>query len=247
MKKTISIALTILILIFLIPNPAISQTTKKTASPTPTENPFEKQINSITSKIASRVAQLKLVEKRGIIGTVESSSNTQLTVTDASGNTKFIDVDEFTKFSSSTSKSFGISDIEKGDKLGILGLYNKESRRTLARFIDVLDLPQVIHGAVTGIDAKNFVLTLASEDGKEYSIDVASSTRTVTYDDEEKELIKSGFSKIEEGQRIAAIGYFDTKDAKLLEASRVIVLPNLSVNPKIKPQASVSPQESSNE
>ena len=78
----------------------------------------------------------KLVEKRGIIGTVTDSSDTQITVTDIAGNIRFVDVDELTKFYSSDSKTFGISDIKNGMTIGVLGLYNKQSRRILAREVN---------------------------------------------------------------------------------------------------------------
>ena len=50
-------------------------------SPTQTEN---SQINQLKNKIASQVAQLKLVEKRGIVGTIQNVaiSNNQITLLD---------------------------------------------------------------------------------------------------------------------------------------------------------------------
>src|SRR3990167_5640769 len=104
----------------------------KAASLTPTPDDKAQAIKEqLITNIASRVAQLKLVEKRGIIGTVTNVTNTQITLSDIQNNTRFIDVDELTKFTSAKSKeTFGISDITKGTTLGILGLYNKDSRRT---------------------------------------------------------------------------------------------------------------------
>ncbi len=220
----------------------ITPAVKPSKSPAPTSSLIEKQINSLTSKIASRVAQLKLVEKRGVMGEVTDVSNTQITINDIHGNTKFIDVDEFTKFTSVTSKtSFGISDISKGDKLGILGLYNKESRRILARFVDVINLPQVVHGAISDIDSRNFTLVIATKDNKTRDIDMQPSTKTVSYDASKKALVKGGFSKLEIGQTIIVVGYPGKKDsslpagqAGLFEASRVIVLPDVTANPNIK-------------
>lgn len=243
MKKLFSI----FILLSLYLNISISLTyaaVTEAPSPTPKESVIEKQINTLTNKIASKVAQLKLVQRRGVIGIVTEVSNTQITVNGINGNTIFIDVDEFTKFASPTSKSsFGISDIKRGDKLGILGLYNKESRRILARFVDVLDLPQVIHGAISSIDSDNYTLTIKTED-KSYSVDVQSSTKTVAFDPEEKGLVKSGFSKLEVGQNILIVGYPSLKDVKFFEASRIIVVLGVPPNPKIKitiPSASPIP------
>src|SRR5579859_2417101 len=85
------------------------------ATPTATVSQSEEQINNLKERIASRVAQLNLVEKKGIIGTVSDVSETQLTITDMKGDNRIVDVDELTKFSSPSAKStFGISDITKG-------------------------------------------------------------------------------------------------------------------------------------
>ncbi|MEK7185795.1 MAG: hypothetical protein AAB675_00315, partial [Patescibacteria group bacterium] len=226
-------------------NPTAKPTAKVT--PAPTSSVIEKQINSLTDKIASRVAQLKLVDRRGVIGQVTDASNTQITISDLSGNTLFIDVDEFTKFNSPASKaSFGISDIKKGDKLGVLGLYNKDSRRLLARFVDELELPVVLYGGISQIDDEEFNITITTDTGKEYSIDIESSTKTLSYDQEEKALIKSGFSKLLAGQRIVVVGFTDLRNSKIFEASRIIILPNVPVNPKIKisaPDPSPTPKE----
>ncbi|OGH14785.1 MAG: hypothetical protein A3H50_03020 [Candidatus Levybacteria bacterium RIFCSPLOWO2_02_FULL_37_10] len=204
-------------------------------SPTPTESLTQQQINALTNKIASRVAQLKLVEKRGVIGKVTDVSNTQITLSDMSGNTRFVDVDEFTKFKSD-SKSFGISDIEKGQKIGALGLYNKQSRRILARFVEVLQIPDFIHGAVSQVDSKNFSIEVALENGKRINIEVENSTKTLSFDREKSELVRSGFSKITEGENIIIIGFPSKTDSNTINASKIILLPNVSKNPKIKIQ-----------
>ena len=76
-----------------------------TYATTPTSADDSTQIrDQLITNIASRVAQLKLVEKRGIIGEVTESTNVQITVTDSQNNTRFIDVDELTKFSDPNTK-----------------------------------------------------------------------------------------------------------------------------------------------
>jgi len=211
------------------PTPTVAPTT-----PTPTSaQGLLQQINELKDRIASRVAQLKLVGKKGIIGTVTDVAETQLSVTDIHGNTVFIDVDELTKFSSPTVKSsFGISDISKGSTVGILGLYNKESRRILARFVDVMSVPQVLSGAVTGIDSANYNFTLTTLQKKDTSIDVETITKTYIYG-KTTGLVKAGFSKITQGERVMVIGFPDVHDASKIIASRILLFPSLPVNPNI--------------
>src|SRR5260221_6373171 len=105
---------TILFIIIITFIPFINPALSFALSPTPAPNSLEQQISNLKDKIASRVAQLKLVDKRGIIGNVTDVTQNQITVSDVKGNTRYIDVDELTKFSSPSAKSsFGISDITK--------------------------------------------------------------------------------------------------------------------------------------
>lgn len=211
----------------------LAATPTKAPSPTQNINAIEQQINSLKDRIASRVAQLKLVDKRGIIGTVTDVSETQLTINDSAGNIRFVDVDELTKFSSPSAKgSFGISDITKGSTVGVLGLYNKESRRILARFVDVLVMPETIHGAVGAIDKKNYTVTVIKSDNKTVLVDVGDITKTSSFT-KDSGLVKAGFSKITEGERITVVGFYDKKDSNKLIASRIIIYPDLPINPNI--------------
>lgn len=197
--------------------------TYKAASQTTTESIKERLITNI----ASRVAQLKLVEKRGIIGTVSNATNTQITITDVQNNTRFVDVDELTKFSSPKSKSvYGISDITKGTTLGILGLYNKESRRILARFVTVVSIPIVVRGGVASVDDKNFTVDIMAIDGKRLTIDIDYTTTTYSYSTSGGH-IRSGFSKIKEGYSMIAIGSGDPKNENKITATRVIIFPEI--------------------
>lgn len=202
------------------------------ATPTPEDTNQEIRDRLITN-IASRVAQLKLVEKRGIIGKVTDITNTQITITDSQSNTRFIDVDELTKFSNPSAKgSFGISDISKDSTVGILGLYNKESRRILARFVSVITVPVVIHGGVSAIDNDNFSLNIATEEGKQMTVDVENLTRTYSYTQKD-DYIRSGFSKIKENFNIIAIGVLDKKDKNRLMATKIIFFPEIPSGPKV--------------
>lgn len=194
---------------------------------------LNKQIDELKSKVASKVAELKLVEKRGFVGGVTDVTDTQITVQDLNNNVRFVDVDEFTKFSSPEgSSSFGISDIEKDSHVGVLGLYNKESRRTLARFVNVMELPQYVVGVVAEKDTKNFNLIVATEST---SITVSVETVSKIYSaDEEGKLLKSGFSDIETSQNIIVSGFFDPKLRNTITAGRIIFFPGIPKNPQIE-------------
>lgn len=214
---------------------AISPTPTPTdAPPTPTSkpNPLDQQINSLKDRIASRVAQLKLVQRRGVIGIVTDISDISITLSDLHNKTRLIDVDELTKFSSPSAKgAFGISDITKGTVLGILGLYNKQSERILARFVDVLVFPKVLSGTVVSLDNENYAFQLAAED-KQYTIDIETTTKTLSYT-KEAGSTRFGFSKMTPHQHVVVVAYQNLKDKNRFSAGSLMIFPSIPANPKI--------------
>lgn len=233
MKKLILLSLILLL--------AISFNTSNVfaATPTPTASSIQDQVDQLKNKIASKVAELKLVERRGIIGTVTDSSDTQITLSDPKGDTRFIDVDELTKFYSSDN-SFGISDIKNGMTLGILGLYNKQSRRILAREVNDISLPpKVIYGGIGAIDSKNFEITVVKENGAKVIVVVENITKTYSYST--GALDKSGFSKMQETQTVMVIGFTDKQDPNKLLATRIIIFPQIDIASRINLGTAINP------
>lgn len=237
---------------FLLPSAANAVTLTPTASPSakptskPTENPSA--ITELKERIASRVAQLRLVEKRGTMGEVTNVTLTQITLSDLRRNIRFVDIDELTKFSSPSANppaggSFGISDITKGTMLGVTGLYNKQSRRIMARFIEVASPPLTIHGVVEAVDAKEFTIRVVTREGKTFTVDVQTTTKTQVYT-KDTGLTRSGFSKIKEGQRISVVGYKAAKEQTRITPSRILLLPDVPKDPAIKLTISPSPEPS---
>ena len=232
----------LILTIFLLFTPKVFAAATSSADTNPL--PSDDLTKQIEQKVASTVAKLNLVEKRGFVGIVTDSNDTQITVNDLSGNTRFIDVDEFTQFSSpDNSSSFGISDIKNGDAIGVLGLYNKQSLRTLARFVDVMDLPQYVSGVVAQIDSNNFILNISTSNGNS-KVSIESVTKTYGIDDSGT-MTKSGFSQISVGENIVVSGFFDPKDKSVVTASRVFLFPGVPQNPGIELVIPSSAQPSS--
>jgi hypothetical protein len=238
MKK---IFLILIIVSLIIPNSAFAQIEE-----------IESKVDLIKDKVASRVAELKLVEKRGVVGIVESATETEIRVNDLNDKTRIIEVDELTKFNSLDSKEFGISDIKKGTKISAIGLYNKESKKLLARFVNEISIPIFLSGVISAKDDKNFTITLSTEDEKEYLVDIENITKSFSYT--EGDLETSGFTKLELLQNAIVIGFTDPKDQDRITASRVVVFPDVPKNPRIevdidttptnKPSGSITPSPS---
>jgi hypothetical protein len=209
------------------------------ATPTPevsTEetrtNSLNRQINDLKDKIASRVAQLKLVDKRGIIGTVTEVKDTQLIMLDQQQKTRIIDIDELTKFSSASAKStFGISDIAKGETVSVIGLYNKQSRRILGRFVEIATKPTFISGVVSEVDEENFTISVLGDNKTTTTVDIEKITKTNTY--EADEITKAGFSKIIPGDRVIVTGYPIKNNKNRITGLRILRLPEAPKHPDI--------------
>lgn len=204
-----------------------------TAQPTGANNQtLNNQINQLKDKIASRVSQLNLVEKRGIIGTIQDVNSSKVTLLDTKGENRYIDIDEITKFSSAAGSGITVSDLKKGMEISVLGIYNKESQRILARFVSVTSVPTRYNGEITSIDKQNYRITMMTDDQKSQNVDIESTTKVSSYTPDAG-LTRYGFSKLSVGDRIEAIGYPDKKDASLLITDRLIDLLNAPKNPNI--------------
>lgn len=233
MKKLFIVLFISLMFVSSVPTThAVTVTPEPSSAPTDEES--LKQIEKIKDLVASRVAELKLVDKRGILGTVTSTTNSQIALTDVNGNKKIVDIDEITKFSDEDNKEYGISDVKKGDMLGIMGLYNKDTERLLARFVDTIaTVPTHFEGVITSIDKVNFQLHAVDENGNERILDVVPTTKSFNYTKDQGQL-KSGFSKFAEGERVFASGFMDSKVKNQINSSRIISFPQLPPSEKMK-------------
>lgn len=212
-------------------NVSYAQTpTAKAPSPTSEKKTeaLSEQISDLKEKIASRVAQLDLVEKRGIVGSATEIEDTQINLTDIYGDTRFVDVDEITEFSSDED-DFGISDIEPGDIISVLGLYNKQSERVLARFITVITVPTFVNGTIDSLNEDDFMITIKTATNETYTVEIETSTATREYDGED--FVKSGFSRLEKGEQVFVTGFADEDDPMTITATRVLAFPTEDSDP----------------
>lgn len=235
--------LSILFLAFLsYPLAQIAQTATPTApsqNQVPTDSDELENIQKIKDIVASKVAELNLVEKRGIIGTVSSVTGMKIVVKDIKGNTRNIDADELTKFEFSDDRDIGISDLETDETYSFIGLYNKDTERLLVRTIEsVATIPVYFEGALNEINEDDFQLTIINGEGKEITVDILTSTKTnlATVDGIER----SGFTQLETNSRILAIGFWDEDDTTLLSATRVIHFEDIP--PSKEAQAHIVPE-----
>lgn len=201
-----------------------------TAEPTMKDQEETKtKIDELKARVASRVAQLNLVERKAVLGTTSEVENTQITMKDLAGNTRFVDIDELTKIFNTSDKTIGISDIEKGNVISVLGLHNKQSKRILAREIKLTTVPKFGTGVVIAMDEEEYTVDVA-DGNKKVVLDIEKITKNFSY--ENGKLGSSGFSKINVGDNVVYVGY-PNKDKKI-SASKLLLLPEIPPNPSVE-------------
>lgn len=218
-----------ILLSFSLAVPAYAADPSPSQSATQTET---NQINQLKNKIASQVSQLKLVEKRGIIGTIQDSNSSQITLLDTHDELSYLDLDEITKYSDADGNPLTISDMKKGMKISALGIYNKDSQRILARYISIEVVPTRFYGEITTIDKPDFQVLVMTDNGKSEKVEI-DTTSTVSSYSGDTTLSTYGFSKLTLGDRVEVIGYPDKKDATLIIADRMIDYLNVPKDPNI--------------
>lgn len=223
---------------------AATPTPAPSGNQVPQEEADLERIQRIKELVASKVAELNLVEKKGIIGTVREITGMKIVVMDLKGSSRQIDVDELTKFGISKTSN-GISDLTKGTMYSFVGLYNKETKRLLARNVgNVSAVPAHFEGAITSVDSKNFQISIVNEKGEKKNVDIESSTKT-SLANANGDLLKSGFSKLEPNTRILAIGFWDRNDKNLLAAVRIIHFEDVPPSKEMQSHVSLNPDSDS--
>ena len=229
---------TTLILFFLIPNLTLAQTPAQNDE---TETGSSNTINQIKEKVTDKVEKLNLVEKRGIVGVVESVNNDQIRLNDLNDKIRIIEVDELTKYSSDETNAFDLTDIEKGVNISAIGLYNKDSGKLLARFLNEISIPVFLNGVISEKNDDDFTITLVTEDEKNYTVDVENITKSFAFEDEG--LAQSGFSNLKILQNAIITGYPDPEDENKITATRIIIFPEIPQNPRINVEIPESTDE----
>lgn len=197
----------------------ITPTTEPSTNQVPESDEEIERVQRIKDIVASKVAELNLVEKKGIIATVTEVGSTEIKAIDNKDQNITIDVDELTNFDFDE-EDFGISDLEIGQVYSFVGLYNRDSEKLLARFISQpASIPDYVDGAISEINEDDFQITLVNAQGDSFVVDIETSTDTLIID-ENGGLEESGFSDLLKGQRVIAVGFLDEENS--MSASRLI-------------------------
>lgn len=220
-----------------------------TPSATPTDtvkSDATKKIEDLKDRLATKVAQLRTSERRAIYGTVKSTSITSFIVETKMKDVKIELTDEIKVIQYLKGKRTALTtdDVAKGDSVSVFGSYDTTLDLLKASFVFIQGpIQERISGMVTARDEKEFAITITTPQGQTYTIDIEKATKTLAWDREKKEIVKSGFSKIASGSIIHVVGTAVPKQEHRISADRILDVGNLNVPAGQAIQPSPTPTE----
>lgn len=218
MKKTA--CLLALLTILAIPFAYVDAQTD-TPEITPT---ISSKVDDLKERLATRVAELRQTSRKAIYGTVSAVTVTTLTVDTQQKAMKIELTDDIEVFQIIRGKRTTLStdDIDKNDIVTVTGDYDAtiDILKADTIFIESTVKQIRVHGIINSINKSNNSFTITGVDGEKYTIDVETTTKTNTWDN--SEIVKTGFSRLEEGQFVSVLGNPDTKDESFINASRIL-------------------------
>lgn len=213
------------------------------ATPPPSLSPTQEKAKELKEKVASKIAELKILQKRAFLGTIKSLTDKGFVLT-AQNKDITVETDTNTKITSLSKgarKSLKLTDLTKGQKILVWGQYNKEAEVLTAKSILVRIFSLNLQGTVKSIEKNSLTLD-------DYAIDISQAKiRSLKKD---KTLGKIDAKDISEGDFVHVYVTPKTEDDKTTyTAWRVLVLPksileNLSKETP-KPTASPTPSPKS--
>ncbi|MBI5620352.1 hypothetical protein HY949_01065 [Candidatus Gottesmanbacteria bacterium] len=221
-----------------------------TPSATPkmsTASATTKKIEDLKDRLATKVAELHQTSRRAIFGTVKSTSITSFVVETKTKDIKIELMDEIKviQYLKGKRTSLTTEDISKGDVVTVIGDHDATLDLLKANvvFIQSPNNPMRLSGIVTARDDQEFTLTIATSQNQTYIIDIEKATKTLAWDRSNKEIIKSGFSKIAVGSTVHVMGFPVPKMDLKLSAERIVDLGNFSGSAQQAVPPSPTPSE----
>lgn len=201
----------------------VSSVFAQTATPSATN----KKIEDLKDRLATKVAELRQTSRKAIFGTVKSTSLTSFVVETKTKDIKIELTDELKviQYLKGKRTTLTAEDIAKGDTVAVFGGYDTTLDLLKAAVVLIQSAsPERVSGKVTARDEKAFTLTIATPQSQTYTIDIEKSTKTLAWDREKKELVKSGFSKIATGSAVHVVGTPVLKQERRISATRILDL-----------------------
>ncbi|MDP1722477.1 MAG: hypothetical protein Q8L37_04680 [Candidatus Gottesmanbacteria bacterium] len=233
MKKVSLYLFTISMMSLLFPSPvALAALATPSAAPkVSTASATTKKIEDLKDRLATKVAELRQTSRRAIVGTVKSTSITSFVVETKTKDIKIELMDEIKVIQYLKGKRTILTgeDIAKGDLVAVFGEHDATLDLLKATIVVIQSRsPERISGTVSARDDTEFTLTITTPQGQTMMIDIEKATKTLAWNREKKEIIKSGFSKITVGATVHIVGFPVPKKENRMSADRILDLGNLA-------------------
>jgi len=228
MKKRDTVLLTILCTCLLtVPVLAL----ESTSSATPAE---EKGVKLLREKIATQVEEMRKKDQKAYVGSITKIDGSSLTVSSLQGTDErkyTIKIDDtlttIYKVVGATKKELKKSDLTVGNYVIVTGQMISDTIEANEVYVDEQFLVKT--AKIIEISKSDYYLKVVTYDKDEYILDIQSSTRQFLLNSKSKEIERTGFSNIKEGDSIHFVVSKTNpgagKEKNRYDAVRILVIP----------------------
>jgi len=228
MKKRDALLLSILCTcLFVVPVLAIDAT----SSATPSE---EKGVKLLREKIANQVEEMRKKDQKAYVGTITKMDGSTIIISNVQGTDErkyTIKIDDtlttLYRVVGSTKKEIKKADLTVGTYVIVTGQMLSDVLEANEIYIDEQFLVKT--AKIIEISKSDYYLKVITYDKDEYTLDIQSSTRQFLLNSKTKEIEKTGFATIKEGDTIHFVVSKTNpgagKEKNRYDAVRVLVVP----------------------
>lgn len=204
------------------------------ADASPSGSIDEKNVKLLREKIATKVEQMRKKDQRAYAGKIEKIDDTSVTILALEGadDKKYtIKIDEtlttMYRIVGSTKKEIKKSDLVKGNYIIVTGQQLNEGIEASNIYVDEEFIVRT--GSIFEVSKSSYYLKVITSDKEEFTLDIQSSTRQFMYNIKSKELEKTGFSKMKEGDTVHFVvsktNPGESTEKNRFDAVRILVIP----------------------
>lgn len=197
-------------------------------------NSIDKGAKLLIEKLATKVEETRKKDQKAYVGIITKIENSTITISSVSGadEKKYsIKIDDtlttLFRIVGTAKKEIKFADLKKGDYVIVTGQMLNDTLEANEVYIDEQYLVKT--AKVTELSKSDFYLKVITYDKDEYTLDVQSSTRQFMLNTKTKEIEKSGFSKIKEGDIVHFVVSKTNpgagKEKNRYDAVRILVVP----------------------
>jgi hypothetical protein len=202
-------------------------------SATPT-TALDKSAKQLIEKLATQAEETRKKDQQAYVGVITKIDDSLITISSTSGadERKYsIKIDDtltsLFQIVGSTKKEIKKSDLKVGNYIIVTGLMLNDTVEAIEVYIDEQFIVKT--AKITEISKEDYYLKVVTYDKDEYTLDIQNSTRQFMLNTKTKEIEKSGFSKIKEGDTVHFVVSKTNpgpgKEKNRYDAVRIFVVP----------------------